>query len=191
MDARAPLIAAMQAGGLELPLEDNKASAVLLPVANRPQGPTLVMLKKAAKLRLHAGQISFPGGGIEVQETAQQAALREAWEEIGLEPQRVEILGALDDDRTYVTNYHIRPLVAWIQDPPLTWRADPSEVERVLELPLAEVIAAEPVSFLEFAIFGHPFRAPRYEFADGTIVWGASARILAKFIERVRPHWQL
>ena len=190
MGARESLQRAVLTPAQTLPLSGNKASAVLLAVVDRPTGPTLVMLKKSKDMRRHAGQIGFPGGGVEADETAQQAALREAWEEIGLSPERVEILGALDDDRTYVTNYHIRPLLAWVANPPEAWRADPVEVERVLELPLAEVVAAKPVSWLDFSILGLPFRAPRFHFADGTVVWGASARILLRFIERLRPEWQ-
>ncbi len=190
MTARESLRKAVLTPAQTLPLEGNKASAVLLAIVDRPGGPTLVMLKKSSAMRSHAGQIGFPGGGVEAGETSEQAALREAWEEIGLPPDRVQMLGALDDDRTYVTNYHIRPLLAWIADPPPAWRADPVEVERVLELPLAEVVAAEPVSWLDFSIFGIPFRAPRFHFSDGTVVWGASARILQRFIARVRPHWQ-
>lgn len=190
MTARESLRQAVLSPAQTLPLSGNKASAVLLAVVDRPAGPTLVMLKKSKDMRSHAGQISFPGGGVEEGETSEQAAVREAWEEIGLAPEKVQMLGALDDDRTYITNYHIRPLLAWVADPPAQWRADPVEVERVLELPLAEVVAAEPVSWLDFNILGVPFRAPRFHFRDGTVVWGASARILKKFIERVRPHWQ-
>ncbi len=190
MTARESLQHAVLTPAQTLPLSGNKASAVLLAVVDRPDGPTLVMLKKSKDMRSHAGQISFPGGGVETDETSEQAALREAWEEIGLAPERVEMLGALDDDRTYITNYHIRPLLAWVAEPPAQWRPDPVEVERVLELSLAEVVAAEPVSWLDFDILGVPFRAPRFHFQDGTVVWGASARILKRFIERVRPHWQ-
>lgn len=118
-----------------------------------------------------------------------QAALREAWEEVGLDPAQVEILGALDDDRTYVTSYHIRPLLGWVQHPPLVWQPDHVEVEAVVELPLAEVMSIRPASWMETLIGTVPFLAPRYVFADGTVVWGASARILERLIARVRPHW--
>ncbi len=190
MTARESLQRAVVRPAETLPLEGNKASAVLLAVVDRPGGATLVMLKKSAGMRSHAGQIGFPGGGVEPGETAEQAARREAWEEIGLPPENVEMLGGLDDDRTYITNYHIRPLLAWVAQPPPQWCADPVEVDRVLELPLAEVVAAEPVSWLDFSILGLPFRAPRFHFQDGTVVWGASARILKRFIERLRPNWQ-
>ena len=190
MMAREALQRAVAKPAQTLPLAGNKPSAVLIAVVQRPSGPTLVMLQKTSGMRSHAGQIGFPGGGVEAGETSEQAALREAWEEIGLAPERVAILGALDDDRTYVTNYHIRPLLAWVDDPPPTWRVDPVEVARVLELPLAEVVAAEPVSWLDFSIFGLPFRAPRYHFQDGTVVWGASARLLNRLIGQLRPHWQ-
>ncbi len=189
MTPRESLERAVATPGQQLPLNGNKSSAVLLAVVDRPTGATLVMLKKSSAMRRHAGQIGFPGGGVEANESSENAALREAWEEIGLPPESVQMLGALDDDRTYVTNYHIRPLLAWVSEPPPSWRADPVEVERVLELPLAEVVAAEPVSWLDFSMFGIAFRAPRFHFADGTVVWGASARILLRFIERVRPHW--
>ena len=189
MTPRQSLERALRTPAVQLAVGTDRASAVLLPVVERPDGPRLVMVKKAAELRKHAGQLGFPGGGIESGETPEQAALREAWEEVGLSPDAVEILGALDDDRTYVTSYHIRPLLGWIAQPPHTWRMDPGEVQAVVELPLAEVMRIRPASWMETLIGTVPFLAPRYVFADGTVVWGASARILERFIARVRPHW--
>lgn len=171
---------------LDLPLDGNRASAVLVPFLQRPGGPSLLMVRKSSRLRKHAGQVGFPGGSLDPQETAEQAALREAREEVGLEAGRVELLGRLDDERTWVTDFHIRPVVGWVADPPLKWQLDPFEIDDVLEIGLAELLATEPCSWMEWAMYGHVFAVPRWEFSGGRVVWGASARILNNLRQRFR-----
>lgn len=192
-DVPAWLRAALEATPRPMAPEDDRLSAVLLPVVVRVGGPTVLFVRKSAHLFKHAGQLGFPGGGIERGESVAAAALREAWEEIGLEPARVTLLGRLDEERTFATAFHITPLVGWIAEPPAAWTIDPGEIETVHEVPLLEVVDTEPVSWLEFtAPMGegraelHTFRAPRYEFASGVVVWGASARILRNLQERLR-----
>lgn len=169
----------------QLPLDGNRASAVLIPLLQRPAGPTLLMVRKSALLRKHAGQVAFPGGALDAGETAVQAALREAWEEIGLPPEEVAVVGELDDERTYVTDFHIRPVVGWIANPPVAWRLDGGEIDSVMEITLAELLATEPCSWLEFTALRRTWRIPRWEFGGDRVVWGASARILHGFRQRL------
>ncbi|MFZ4578866.1 MAG: NUDIX hydrolase [Myxococcota bacterium] len=165
----------------------NRASAVLVPVLRRPDGPTVLFVRKSTQLNRHAGQIGFPGGAVDPEDADLVAtALREAWEEVGLAADRVEILGRLNEDRTFVTDYHIAPIVGWVVDPPPEWRLDEREIEATLEIPLDEIVATDPAGWLEFTAYGQQLRAPRFEFRDGTIVWGASARILIDLQQRLR-----
>jgi len=168
------------------PGEGDRLSAVLLPVVARPTGATLLMVRKSSRLLKHAGQLGFPGGSLDVGETVEAAALREAHEEVGLDPLAVQLLGRLDEDRTIVTSYHIAPLVGWIAEPPEQWVVDAYEIESVLEVSLREVLNAEPVSWLEYTVENQVYRAPKYEFSGDVVVWGASARILLDFQRRLR-----
>lgn len=169
----------------QLQLEGNRASAVLIPLLRRPAGPALLMVRKSAQLRKHAGQVAFPGGALEAEETAVAAALRETWEEIGLSPELVTIVGELDDERTYVTDFHIRPVVGWVAEPPPQWRLDTGEIDQVMEITLAELLATEPCSWLEFTAQRRTWRIPRWEFGGDRVVWGASARILHGLRQRL------
>jgi 8-oxo-dGTP pyrophosphatase MutT (NUDIX family) len=182
------------AGGLadpgprELPLDGNRASAVLIAFLHRPTGPTLLLVRKSERLNNHAGQVGFPGGSADPTDSDLQAtALREAWEEVGLSPGRVQILGRLDDERTYVTSYHIRPFVAWVPDPPALFVADPHEIADILELPLHDLLTTAPVSWLELASGGKVYRIPRYEWPSGLVVWGATARLLWNLQQHLAP----
>jgi 8-oxo-dGTP pyrophosphatase MutT (NUDIX family) len=110
-------------------------AAVLVPLVNRPQGLQLLLTQRSANLADHPGQISFPGGRLDPDDASHAAAaLRESSEEIGLAPQKVEILGQLSPYET-VTGYQVRPIVGWIE-PPFDVTPDPVEVADVFEVPL-------------------------------------------------------
>jgi len=110
-------------------------AAVLVPLVDRPEGLTVLLTKRAPNLAAHAGQISFPGGRVEPEDSdATATALRESQEEIGLPPSHVEVIGRLD---TYVTgtSYLITPVVGLVRAPfPLM--LDPVEVAEAFEVPL-------------------------------------------------------
>lgn len=155
-------------------------AAVLVALVARPGGPGVILTQRAAHLSAHAGQISLPGGRMEAWEVSAVAtALRESDEEIGLEPDRVEILGSL---RAYdtVTGFRIYPVIGWVAEPPKAWRPDPSEVTEVFEVPLDFLI--EPAnhrrdSYLRNGERRHFFVLP-YE---DRYIWGATAGILVNF----------
>jgi len=111
-------------------------AAVLVPVVNRPEGLTLLLTQRSADLPDHPGQISFPGGRVEPDDsTLAHAALREASEEIGLPAERVAILGELSTYDT-VTGFRVTPIVGWVE-PPFALTLDPVEVADAFEVPLA------------------------------------------------------
>ena len=114
-------------------------AAVLVGLVDRRDGPALLLTQRTEHLRDHAGQICFPGGRIEPgDESAAAAALREAEEEIGLDPARVGILGNLPAYQT-VTGFRIHPVIGWIS-PPFELRPDPFEVAEAFEVPLHFVL---------------------------------------------------
>ena len=154
-------------------------AAVLICLVERPGGPGLLLTQRTAHLRDHAGQISLPGGRAEAGDVSLQAtALREAQEEIGLDPQRVEILGEL---ATYVTvtRYRVHPVVGWLK-PPLELRIDPYEVEEVFELPLAWIVDPSNHHRRTFrrGRMTRTYYALPYEHR---FIWGATAGILINF----------
>lgn len=118
-------------------------AAVLVPIVDRgaenPAGLTVLLTLRAPHLKLHSGQVSFPGGRVDPQDASPEAAaLREAQEEIGLDAARVELIGRLPDYRTG-TGYRITPVVG-VVSPPFELRPDPAEVSEVFEVPLAVLL---------------------------------------------------
>jgi 8-oxo-dGTP pyrophosphatase MutT (NUDIX family) len=163
--------------------DEERQAAVLAPVIERPDGPSLLFTKRADHLGEHAGQMSFPGGGREPSdEDLAATALREAHEEIDLEPDEVDIVGRLDDIRT-VTRYGVRPFVARV--PNRKYVPDEREVAEIAVLPIAGL--TDPTNY-ESERRDHPHYGDiRLHFfrVDGYTVWGATARILVQFLELV------
>lgn len=158
-------------------------AAVLVPIVAGPS-PGVLLTKRTSHLSSHAGQVSFPGGRIDPDDpSAEAAALREAWEEIGLDPDSVDVVGRLSDHVTG-TGYRVTPVVGLVPaDPPLT--PSPAEVEAVFQLPLAVVLdpgaperkrARQGERWREFWVWPHPDH----------YVWGATAAILVQLAQRLR-----
>ncbi len=110
-----------------------KPAAVLIPVVATGAGARVLMTRRADSLARHTGQIAFPGGRLDPGETAVEAALREAWEEVALDPVAVEVLGLSDTYETG-TGYLVTPVVGWLTAPP-TLTPSPDEVAEVFEVP--------------------------------------------------------
>ena len=113
-----------------------KPAAVLVPIVARESGLTMLFTLRAAHLKDHSGQVSFPGGRVAVEDPSPEAtALREAREEIGLDPGRVELLGRMPEYHTR-TGFRITPVVG-IVTPPFDLQRDANEVDEIFEVPLA------------------------------------------------------
>ncbi|MFH1381780.1 MAG: CoA pyrophosphatase [Chloroflexota bacterium] len=157
------------------------ASAVLIPVYLKDGEYYLLFTKRTEKVRDHKGQISFPGGAHEVEDsTLFQTALRECTEEIGLAPEAVELLGELDDSPTHTSNYIISPFVGLIPYP-YPFKADPFEIDELIEVPIS-VLCDKSCYYEEHDIDGRGIRGESYH-CNGKIIWGATARILNQFLE--------
>lgn len=116
-----------------------RQAAVLVPIIDYPDGPAVLLTRRTAALRQHAGQISFPGGALEEQDDGPvAAAFRETQEETGMDTSDLEVLGFLDTYLT-ITSYAITPVVARVP-PGKFMRADPTEVAEIFEVPLDFVL---------------------------------------------------
>jgi 8-oxo-dGTP pyrophosphatase MutT (NUDIX family) len=182
-----------------------RRAAVLVPLLARPGGPTLLFTRRSEDVTKHRGEISFPGGHLEPGEDAVQAALREAREEVGLDPASVEVLGGLDE-RPTVTSYVVTPLVGLVRAPPESFSRDGREVDEVFEVPLSVLAApgmprgewwdlgalppGAPVRRLddrppeEVDREGGRFRVWFFDVAPDRVIWGFTARVLKELIDR-------
>jgi 8-oxo-dGTP pyrophosphatase MutT (NUDIX family) len=165
------------------------AAAVLAPlfVGGEPCEPHLVLTRRRADLRRHAGEIALPGGRRdEADADLASTALREAEEEIGLSRADVQLLGALPPVSTFATGYLIHPFVGTIPAG-VAWRLSAREVDAVLELPLAALRAGRTRTQMERR--GFTFETDAY-IVDEHLIWGATARIVEELLDRVQaaPH---
>ncbi len=158
-------------------------AGVLLPLLES-EGKLLVLLtKRTNHVEHHKGQISFPGGAVDKEDGSyQETALRETREEIGLPEEFIDILGPLDDTLTLVSSFLIHPYVGFVRSG-CAYSVNPSEVERVLEVPLS-VFHPRYASMKNYTFEheGQLFQAPGYEYA-GNVIWGATARIMDNFMQ--------
>ena len=156
-------------------------AAVLVPIVEHPNGPTVLLTKRTDHLHDHAGQISFPGGRIDPGDAdARAAALREAEEEIGLAPQQVRPVSRLD---TYVvrTGFEVVPIVGLVA-PPLTLKLDPFEVAEAFEVPLGFFL--DPANRKTQSRIFRGEERHFYVFPYGDYyIWGATAGMLVNLAE--------
>jgi 8-oxo-dGTP pyrophosphatase MutT (NUDIX family) len=179
------LLSAEEAAAMEA--RGGTKAAVLLPLYGWPEEPGLIFTERRADLRRHAGEVSFPGGRQDPADADLAAtALREAQEEIALDPAGVEVVGALPPVSTFVTGYRIQPFVGLVANPlELDLSPNPTEVETVLTISLARL--REGFEMRRLIRRGVPIHTPTYE-VDGQMIWGATARILGDFLKRIgRP----
>jgi 8-oxo-dGTP pyrophosphatase MutT (NUDIX family) len=159
-----------------------REAAVLVPIVMHP-APTVLLTLRSGHLSSHAGQVSFPGGRIENGETPEAAALREAAEEVGLDPRLPELVGRLPDHLTG-TGFRVTPIVGLVP-PPLNLTPDPGEVEEPFELPLSVVLdpAAPERRSAEFRGRHRTFWVWPHE---RHYIWGATAAMLVNLARVLR-----
>jgi len=166
-------------------VEDEEQSpnpaAVLVVITVRTE-PGLILTLRRDDLRTHAGQVAFPGGRIDAGETPCQAALREAHEELGLEPAKVTILGEADPYRT-VTGYQVTPVVGLIP-PDLSLNPNPAEVEAWFEAPLDFVLDPANQRRMSAEFRGRIRHYYQIDWQDRRI-WGATAAMLVNLGRRL------
>jgi len=166
------------------PPRSARRSAVLLLFGEQPAGPDLVLIERAHGMRSHAGQLAFPGGAADGAERAVETALREAREEIGLDPAGVDVLAELPALWLQPSNYAVTCVLGW-------WRAqspvgvvDPVEVAAVLRVPLAHLV--DPGRRVTVV---HPlgWRGPGFEIdhpdgAEPLVLWGFTAGVVDRLL---------
>lgn len=174
------LLAESEAAGMRT--HGRLEAAVLIPVSGWPATPTITFTERRDDLRNHAGEISFPGGVREPDDTnLKLTALREAEEEISLDPARVELVGALPPVGTFVTSFRIQPFVGLVSgDDPLA--ANPDEVAAILDFGVDDLVDAYGMRRLVRR--GVPIRTPTFRLGRH-LIWGATARILTEFLSRI------
>jgi len=158
-------------------------AAVLIALLPAEDGPRILLTRRTDHLEHHAGQIALPGGRIEPEDPDPvAAALREAREEIGLDPRRVEILGEIAAYRTR-TGFSIHPVVGWVE-PPASFRPDPFEVAELFDVPLAHVL--DPANHRRDAVERDGRRREFWVVPyENRYIWGATAGILVNLARLV------
>jgi 8-oxo-dGTP pyrophosphatase MutT (NUDIX family) len=158
-------------------------AAVLVPLVDRPEGLSILLTQRASQLAKHAAQVSFPGGRLEESDPdVASAALREAQEEIGLDPAHVRVFGYLPD-HLVISGYRVTPVLSLVT-PPFTIEPNPAEVETVFEVPAAYVFDARNhkarlrrIGDEEMLLHDIPWQ--------GLSIWGATAGMLLTLVRMV------
>jgi 8-oxo-dGTP pyrophosphatase MutT (NUDIX family) len=159
-------------------------AAVLVPLVERPTGLHVLLTQRASHLKNHPGQISFPGGRIELADAGPwEAALRETQEEIGLEPRFVTRAGYLQD-HLVISGFRVTPAVGFVQ-PGFDLRLDETEVEDVFEVPLEFVLDVRNHLPRDRIIAGHTVITREIPF-EGRQIWGATASMLITLARLLR-----
>lgn len=164
--------------------KDPVPAAVLFPLVDRPAGMTVLLTQRASQMARHAAQIAFPGGRVDATDAdVASAALREAQEEIGLEPARVQVFGYLPD-HAVISGFRVTPVLGLVT-PPFSLELNPHEVAGVFEVPLEHVLDSanhkarlRKVGDEEMLLYDIPW--------EGQNIWGATAGMLLTFVRMLR-----
>ena len=163
-------------------------AAVLLPIVERPAGLTVLFTVRAPGLRHHGGQVSFPGGRLDPGDAGpRDAALRESREEVGLQPELVEVAGFLPNYLT-ITGFSVTPVIGFVR-PEFQAVPDLAEVSEAFEVPLQILLEPGSMKLRQKRYFG--VRLPYFEMPWGEHrIWGATAAMLVNFRDMVREQGQ-
>lgn len=164
--------------------DDVRPAAALLLIYPRDGQAHLVLTVRASDLPQHAGQVSLPGGGVDEGESFEAAALREAWEEVGVDPALVTIVGALTPLHIPVSGFLLHPLVGATPRRP-AFEPHVREVARVAEVALSHLCAPDTTALTRWHYEGREYEVPYFD-VDGLQVWGATAMVLGEFLAVLR-----
>jgi len=157
-------------------------AAVLVPIFCKGGEYHILFTQRSNKVPYHKGQISFPGGARHKSDSGLlETAIRESWEEIGVEPKDVEILGELDDTRTTTSSFVISPFVAFIPYP-YEFKVSPDEIDEIFDVPISALICEANVRQERNVAGNEIVPGCSYEYG-GWLIWGATAGILQQFLE--------
>ena len=156
-----------------------KPSSVLLLLFPQDNELFVCLIKRPLTMKHHAGQVALPGGRIEPGETSLETALRETREEIGIAPEKIEILGALSELFVDVSGFLIHPFVGWLAEKPI-FKPNPAEVEKTLLFPLFQF--RDKLDETELETVSGRLKVPCFHY-EGEIIWGATAMILSEFYD--------
>ena len=167
---------------------DSRQAAVLVPILLEPQGARLVYTVRRDHLTDHAGQISFPGGSMEAGDgSLLETALREAEEEIDLNPILVEVIGELEEMYIPPSNFHVSPFVGLLP-PEAELVMAPDEVEAIFTVSLDELMSPETFRKVPWTRDGRNYIVPVFAVEDSNTrrnIWGATAAITASLLVRL------
>ena len=163
----------------EIPADSRPGAGLLLLYPHRGE-PHLVLTLRQGELRAHGGQVSLPGGAVEAGESFAEAALREASEEVGVDPGSVRVLGMLSPLHIPVSGFALHPVLAISHRRP-DLRPDPLEVARILEVAVGHLHDPARRGTLIREHEGRQYEVPYFS-VDGEQVWGATAMVLAEFL---------
>jgi 8-oxo-dGTP pyrophosphatase MutT (NUDIX family) len=163
----------------DIPVDARRAAALLL-LYPRKQQAHLALTLRASHLPHHAGQVCLPGGRVEPGESLESTAVREAREEVGVEPGAVEIIGGLTPLHIPVSGFVLTPVVAVARERP-SFAPSAHEVARVIDVPLEVLADPHTVRLRRRLHEGRQYDIPYFS-VDGEIVWGATAMVLSEFL---------
>jgi 8-oxo-dGTP pyrophosphatase MutT (NUDIX family) len=166
-----------------LEVDGVRGSAVLAPIYEVDGEAHIVLTRRAQHLRSHRGEVSFPGGGQDPGEDLRDTATREAWEETGLDPASVEIVGELHHLQTVTSRSYIVPFVGIVSGRP-ELVASPDEVERILHVPLSELLADGVYHEEHWGLVPLERTISFFEI-EGDTIWGATGWMLRDLLTRV------
>ncbi len=164
-------------------LENAKHSGVMLLLFTSENELHALLIKRTEQMKHHAGQVAMPGGRVEPGETALQSALRETWEEIGINPASIQILGVLSDLYVQVSRFLIHPFVGWIEDIN-NLKINKNEVEKIISFPIKKMNAQ--IDETDIHTVTGTLKVPCFKF-DNEIIWGATSMILMEFYDLIKP----
>jgi len=164
-----------------------KFSSVLLLLFIENKNLMACLIKRPAHMKHHAGQIALPGGRIEKGETAVETALRETFEEIGIQSEQIEILGSLSEVYVEVSRFQIHPFVAWLKNKP-RFNLNFNEVKKTILFPVSNI--KPPFNQVELNTISGKLSVPCIKF-EGEIIWGATAMILSEFSDVLNEYFTI